>query len=63
MSVEELGDFLGLDSFHYLSLSGLLSSTGVDHPEQMFCKACFDGCYPVDFDGQLSKHCLEAGQD
>ena len=59
MSVKELGEFLGLDSFHYLSLPGLLSSTGVDNPEKTFCKACFDGCYPVDFDKQLSKHCLE----
>ena len=62
MSVKELGEFLGLDSFHYLSLPGLLSSTGVPNPEQTFCKACFDGCYPVDFDQKLSKHCLESNQ-
>jgi amidophosphoribosyltransferase len=61
MSVKELGAFLGLDSFHYLSLEGLLSSTGVPKPEEMFCKACFDGCYPVSFDKALSKHCLEVG--
>ena len=59
MSVKELGEFLGLDSFHYLSLDGLLTSTGVPDPENNFCKACFDGCYPVDFDKQLSKHCME----
>jgi amidophosphoribosyltransferase len=59
MSVKELGEFLGLDSFHYLSLDGLLASTGVSDPEMNFCKACFDGCYPVDFDQQLSKHCME----
>jgi amidophosphoribosyltransferase len=61
MSVKELGEFLGLDSFHYLSLEGLLSSTGVANPEKTFCKACFDGCYPVDFDNELSKDCLEIG--
>jgi amidophosphoribosyltransferase len=61
MSVKELGAFLGLDSFHYLSLEGLLTSTGVPKPEEMFCKACFDGCYPVSFDKALSKHCLEVG--
>lgn len=61
MSVKELGDFLGLDSFHYLSLEGLLTSTGVPNPERTFCKACYDGCYPVDFDNTLSKHCLENG--
>jgi amidophosphoribosyltransferase len=59
MSVAELGAHLGLDSLHYLSLKGLLESTGVSDPERYFCKACFDGCYPVDFDGELSKHCLE----
>ncbi|MEJ2154380.1 MAG: amidophosphoribosyltransferase [Desulfobacteraceae bacterium] len=61
MSVKELGEFLGLDSFHYLSLDGLLTSTGIPDPEKTFCKACFDGCYPVDFDKQLSKHCMENG--
>ncbi len=59
MSVEQLGNYLGLDSLAYLSLPGLLASTGVDQPEDHFCKACFDGCYPVDFDGELSKNCLE----
>ncbi len=58
-SVDELNRFLGLDSLAYLSLEGLLESTGVDHPEDNFCKACFDGCYPVDFDENLSKDCLE----
>ena len=61
MRVKELEAFLGLDSLHYLSLEGLLKVTGKAHPEKHFCKACFDGCYPVDFDQQLSKHCLENG--
>ncbi len=59
MRVEELRQHLGLDSLYYLSLDGLLSSTGIDNPEDHFCKACFDGCYPVAFDGNLSKHCME----
>lgn len=58
-SVEELRDLLSLDSLHYISLDGLLKSTGVDNPENNFCKACFDGCYPVEFDESLSKDCLE----
>jgi amidophosphoribosyltransferase len=58
-SVEELRDFLGLDSLAYLSLRGLLDSTGFENPENHFCKACFDGCYPVEFDESLSKDCLE----
>ena len=59
MSVQELSDYLGLDSLHYLSLPGLLESTGIENPEDNFCKACFDGCYPVEFDENLSKYCLE----
>jgi len=39
----------------------VLESTGVEHPEENFCKACFDGCYPVAFDENLSKECLEIG--
>jgi amidophosphoribosyltransferase len=58
-TVEELKDYLGLDSLHYLSINGLLESTGVEHPEDNFCKACFDGCYPVAFDENLSKECFE----
>jgi amidophosphoribosyltransferase len=58
-SVEELKNYLGLDSLHYLSIEGLLQSTGIENPEQHFCKACFDGCYPVSFDEEVSKHCLE----
>lgn len=58
-TVSELRDFLGLDSLHYLSLKGLLSSTGVESPENHFCKACFDGCYPVSFDQSLTKDCMQ----
>jgi len=58
-SIEELKNFLGLDSLNYLSLEGLLNSTGFSDPKDKFCKACFDGCYPVEFDTKLSKDCLE----
>ena len=58
-SVSELESFLGLDSLYYLSLEGLLQSTGISDPANNFCKACFDGCYSVEFDEHLSKDCLE----
>jgi amidophosphoribosyltransferase len=58
-SVAELRDYLGLDSLHYLSIEGLLNSTGIENPQHHFCKACFDGCYPVSFDEMVSKDCLE----
>ncbi len=56
---KELADILGLDTLYYLSLEGLLESTGIADPANNFCKACFDGCYPVSFDEFLSKDCLE----
>ncbi len=59
MTVPELERHLGLDSLHYLSLEGLLGAMGVSDPNNHFCKACFDGCYPVAFDDAVSKHCLE----
>ncbi|MFC1885953.1 amidophosphoribosyltransferase [Thermodesulfobacteriota bacterium] len=58
-STEELRDFLNLDSLYYLSLEGLLDSTGLDDPHHNFCKACFDGQYPVEFEADLSKEILE----
>jgi len=59
-SVAELRDYLGLDSLHYLSIEGLLYATGIENPQKHFCKACFDGCYPVSFDEMVSKDCLES---
>jgi amidophosphoribosyltransferase len=56
---EELRCLLDLDSLHYLSIEGLLEATGVPDAEKQFCKACFDGSYPVSFDATLSKDCLE----
>jgi amidophosphoribosyltransferase len=58
-TLEELREYLNLDSLHYLSIEGMLEATGVENPEDFFCKACFSGSYPVHIDGKLSKDCLE----
>ena len=55
---EELTKFLGLDSLHYLSIEGMLEASGVENPEDHFCKACFDGSYPVAFDPEVTKCCM-----
>ncbi len=55
-SVEEIRDHLGLDSLRYLSLEGLMEATGVK--EDCFCKACFDGNYPVEPDLNFFKLAL-----
>jgi amidophosphoribosyltransferase len=59
MSVDALRDYLGLDTLHYLSIGGLLESMGLARPEDHFCKACFDGKYPVSFDENVTKNWLE----
>ena len=58
-TLEELRDYLGLDSLHYLSIDGMLEASGVEDPENKFCKACFDGNYPVKIDSDIAKNCLE----
>ncbi len=58
-TVEEMTELLGLDSLYYLSLDGLLESMGVASPEKCYCKACFDGCYPVTFNDKVRKDCFE----
>ncbi len=45
MSVDEIRDFIGADSLHYLSLEGLMGVTPTEPDD--FCRACFDGVYPI----------------
>jgi amidophosphoribosyltransferase len=57
-SVEEVQDFIGADSLAYLSLPALVEATGA--PQDTFCRACFDGRYPIPVsEPSLSKHFLE----
>jgi amidophosphoribosyltransferase len=58
-TVEEIREFIGLDSLNYLSLAGLLEGAGVTGDQHPYCLACFTGDYPVTFEGQLRKHCFE----
>jgi amidophosphoribosyltransferase len=57
-SVEGVRDFIGADSLAYLSLEELVAATGA--PAEAFCRACFDGEYPVPVgEEELSKFVLE----
>jgi len=58
-SVEEIRQFIGLDSLNYLSLQGLLEGAGAASDNHPFCLACFDGNYPVTFERQVRKNCFE----
>jgi len=57
-TVEEIRDYIGLDSLGYLSLDNLVRATHI--PREDLCFACFDGNYPVPIDDSFSKFCLEA---
>jgi amidophosphoribosyltransferase len=56
-SVDEIRRYLEVDSLGYLSVEGMLESTGLS-PED-FCVACFTGDYPVLFSSEPSKLALE----
>ena len=56
-TVEEVKNFIGLDSLCYLSLPGMLEATGLE--QDGFCLACFDGKYPIQPEEDISKFCLE----
>lgn len=58
-SVEEIRDFIGLDSLNYLSLEGLLEGANASPDDHPFCLACFNGDYSVPFEGRVSKDCFE----
>lgn len=45
--LEEIREFIGADSLHYLSRPGLLAAMAPISPEDL-CDACFCGNYPVD---------------
>jgi len=57
-SVEEIRDFLGVDSLGYLSIEGMLRC--FDGGANAYCTACFDGNYPVPVEGEIDKHILES---
>ena len=51
-SVDEVRKQIGADSLHYLSIPGLIRAIGRG-TSQEFCRACFDGSYPVPVPQQL----------
>lgn len=51
-TVEQVREHLGADSLHYLTIPGLMRAIGRG-PAQEFCRACFDGSYPVPVPQQL----------
>src|SRR6266851_3391248 len=52
-TVEEVRTHIGAESLAYLSIPGLMRAIGRGTAEQ-FCRACFDGSYPVPVPQQLT---------
>lgn len=59
-TVEEIRQYLGVDSLHYLSQEGMLECVRMS-PSQ-YCTACFSGDYPIDTEEPVEKFALERHQ-
>jgi amidophosphoribosyltransferase len=57
LAVEEIRTYVGADSLGYLSQAGMVRATGA--PEGDFCRACFDGEYPIEVPEHAGKFVLE----
>jgi amidophosphoribosyltransferase len=61
--IEEIKKLIDADSLGYLSIDGMLTSTGL--PTERFCHACFSGGYPIGIPEETArtKNVLEAPRD
>ncbi len=57
LSVEEIGNFIGVDSLKYLSIEGMLEAARGE--QSGFCTACFNGTYPTRIPEKQTKRALE----
>ena len=57
LSVEEIRAYLGADSLGYLSIGGMVAASGGEKDE--YCRACFDGEYPIPIPEDAGKFMLE----
>jgi amidophosphoribosyltransferase len=59
-SVEKIRKYLHVDSLHYLSQEGMLSS--VKMAPNKYCTACFSNEYPLNVEEPVEKFSMERGQ-
>jgi amidophosphoribosyltransferase len=57
LTVQEIQEYLDVDSLAYLTIDNLIEATGTNNAG--FCSACLTGDYPVDVPVNLSKKVLE----
>ncbi len=56
-NVEQIRDFLGIDSLAFQSVNGLLSAVNGTHDD--YCLACFNGDYPITISDTMDKEAFE----
>jgi amidophosphoribosyltransferase len=62
-NVEQIREFLGVDSLHFLSLEGLLACARTEElDEEHFCTACYSGDYRIDIEHPLTVPTVEKQQ-
>lgn len=59
-TVEQIRDYLGVDSLHYLSLEGLLCC--MTRPGERYCTACYSGDYRLDPEHPVTEEVVEPEQ-
>ena len=57
LTIEQISAYVGADSLGYLSLDGMVEAAGGE--KTSFCRACFDGEYPIEIPEGAGKFVLE----
>ena len=57
LTVEQIRSYVGADSLGYLSLDGMVAAAG--EGKETYCRACFDGEYPIAIPEGAGKYVLE----
>ncbi len=63
-SIEEMGQWLGVDSLAYLTVEGLMTAVRTANEDNKlgYCNACFTANYPVPVDMDVTKEENEVNQ-
>ena len=59
-NLDQIKDFLEVDSIGFLSLEGMLGCAGL--PDDHYCAACWSGKYPIPVNMALNKFSMERFQ-
>jgi amidophosphoribosyltransferase len=57
LTIEQIRSYVGADSLGYLSLEGMVAAAG--RGTRSYCRACFDGEYPIEVPEGAGKYVLE----